>query len=68
MKNKQVKQMMVDVENTKQSMLGYKTCSVLGWHGFDESGLFHFLESNIILVYQKVTVSLTSDQIKRKVT
>ncbi|MFV8385078.1 hypothetical protein ACNO5E_13395 [Vibrio parahaemolyticus] len=39
MKNRQVKQMMIDVENAKHGMRGYKTIETHGWHGFDESGL-----------------------------
>ena len=48
MKNKIVKQMMVDVANYTAGMQGYKTCDTLGWHGFDEQGLFHCSGSNFI--------------------
>lgn len=58
MKNKQVKKMMVDVENNIQGIKGYKTLDTLGWHGFDESGLFHCSGSNFIWLYQKTIVSI----------
>ena len=64
MKNKQVKQMMVGVEDFKQGMGGFKTVNKMGWHGFDDRGLFHCSGSNFMWLYEDVTVSLTANQLK----
>ncbi len=64
MKNRIVKQMMIDVENTKQGMSGLKTISKLGWHGFDESGLFHCSGSNFLWPYKDCTVSILGYQLR----
>ncbi|HDM8060996.1 hypothetical protein [Vibrio harveyi] len=63
-KNRKVKQMMIDVENAKQGMRGYKTVSKLGWHGFDESGLFHCSGSNFLWLYEGCTVTVLGTQLK----
>lgn len=63
-KNRKVKQMMVDVENAKHGMRGYKTSADLGWHGFDEAGLFHCSGSNFLLIYQDCVVSILGSQRK----
>ena len=65
MKNKRVKQMMVSVEDLKQGMKGFKTVDEMGWHHFDESGLFHCSGSNFIWVHEGVTVSLTANQLNK---
>ena len=63
MKNKQAKQMMIDVENVKQGFRGFKTSSKLGWHGFNELGLFHCSGSNFIWICYGM-VSLKAEQLK----
>lgn len=63
-KNRKVKQMMVDVENAKHGMRGYKTSADLGWHGFDEAGLFHCSGSNFLWTYQDCVVSILGSQRK----
>lgn len=55
MKNKRVKQMMIDVENNILGIKVYKNIDTLGWLGFDKSGLFHCSGSNFIWIYQKLS-------------
>jgi len=64
-KNRKVKQSMIDVENAKNGMRGYKTSTKLGWHGFDKSGLFHCSGSNFIWIYTDSIVSIVGYSVKR---
>ena len=63
-KNRKVKQMMIDVENIKHGMRGYKTASTHGWHGFDDSGLFRCSGSNFLWPYKGCTVTVLGTQLK----
>lgn len=60
-KNKKVIQMMLDVENQKQEMKGFKTIDSKGWHGFDSAGLFHCSGSNFLWIYEDVIVSIKAN-------
>lgn len=65
MRNTKVKKMMVDVEDAKRGMRGLKTASTMGWHGFDECGLFHCSGSNFIWLYEGVVVKVPADATKK---